>query len=117
MLEYSEYKSLVDILNQSDVSNTYSDLMAKEEKVLDTVNHVVKNIRDDKEKHQQFIHLSLYEVFMLFFTEMPKIIQEVLHMKQYQQLSSIFTKNHRLMLIGILFICISIFFFFIDISK
>lgn len=117
MLEYSEYKSLVDILQKSDVSNMYSKLMSKEKQVLDTVNHVVKHVRDQKATNRQFIHHSLYEIFMMFFTELPIMLREIVNASNYFDVYAVFTKNHRLMLIGILFICISIFLFFIDISK
>ena len=46
MLEYSEYKSLMDILDRSNTENSYQDLMKKEEKVLDTVNNVIKHYKD-----------------------------------------------------------------------
>ena len=39
---YSEYKDILDIANRINVEDSYQDLMKKEDKVLDTVNNVVK---------------------------------------------------------------------------
>lgn len=117
MLEYSEYKSLVDILEKSDVSNAYEDLMKKEDNVLRTVNHVVKHIYDERAQNRQFVHHSLYEIFMMFFTDLPMMFLELMEVKNYADVIKSLTKGHRLMLIALLFICISIFLFFIDISK
>lgn len=117
MLEYSEYKSLVDILQKSDVSNAYEELMKKEENVLRTVNHVVKHVRDQKIEERQFVHHTLYEIFMMFFTELPIMFREFLDVKSLDDFMKSVTKGNRMMLIAILFICISLFLFFIDISK
>ena len=52
MLEYSDYKSLVNTLEQSNHDNTYQELINKEDKVLDTVNRVIKNYRDEDVKEK-----------------------------------------------------------------
>lgn len=117
MIEYSEYKSLVDILSKSDVSNTYEDLMKKESSVLNTVNHVTQHIQDTHAKHKQFIHLSLYEVFMLIFLEIPKLVEDIIQLKDIEQLPEMLTKNHRIIILGVLCTMLAIFLFFIEISK
>jgi hypothetical protein len=117
MLDYSEYKSFVDIISRSDVSNTYSDVMAKETKALDTIQYVAKRIHDRRHEQRQFIHHSLYEIFMMFFTEMPRLVMDLAESGRGGSFQDIFTKNHRLMLLAILLILIGFILFFLESSN
>lgn len=115
MLDYGEYKSFVDILSRSDASNTYTDVMAKETKALDTIQYVAKRIHDRRHEKRQFIHHSLYEIFMMFFTDMPMLAMELVESKE--PIGIILTKNHRLMLLAILLIVIGFILFFLQSSN
>lgn len=117
MLEYSEYKSLVDILNQSDLDESYQTLMKKEEKVLDTVNAVVNYYKDKRTKEKQFVHMSLYEIYNLFFLEWPAFLNDVLHVKSMEDISRVIFKGHRVIYIGLLFVITSFILFFVISSK
>lgn len=117
MIEYSEYKSLVDVLEKSDVTNTYEELMKKEENVLNTVNHVVKHIQDTSTKNKQFIHMSLYEIVMLFLLEMPLLLEDLIRIRNIDDIYTIFAKQHRVILLGMMCICAGLFLFFLEISK
>lgn len=116
-LNYSEYKSLIDLINNDDMTNKYENLMKKENKVLDTINHVVKNIRSKDEKNKQLINMSLYQIYNNMFLEIPKIIDELYKFNNLNDIINILTKNNRLIYLGILLVIISIFLFFIEISK
>ena len=117
MLEYSEFKNLMNTLEQSNKDNTYQELMQKEENVLNNVNEIVKNYRDDKFEDKQFVHLSIHEIFHRIFTEIPIIMMEFYTLKDIKDVFKIFTKNDRLVFIGIILIGMALFLFFIEISK
>lgn len=117
MLEYSEYKELIDVLNDSDRTNTYEELMKKEDKVLSNVNAIVKNYKDREHNDTQFVNWSVHKVFNKLFTEITLIMYEIYNIKTVNDLSRLFSSSTRLLLIGIFMIIIAIFLFFIEISK
>jgi cell fate regulator YaaT (PSP1 superfamily) len=49
-LEYTEYQSVVDLINKADQDNVYQELIGKETKTLDTINRVVKYYNDNDYK-------------------------------------------------------------------
>lgn len=104
MLEYSEYQDLVDILSRSNVENSYQDLMKKEDKVLDTVNSVVKYYKENKHD-QYFFNRKVIEIVLGFFDEWSKIIQEIINGKF--TLSSILSIN-RTIYVGMMIIILAL---------
>ena len=116
MLEYSDYKSLVNTLEQSNHDNTYQELINKEDKVLDTVNRVIKNYRDEDVKEKEFINHTISQVVYKFFNIWIEIFNDLLN-SNGKDIFDIFSKDDRLVYIGIMFIFISIFLYYIEISK
>lgn len=116
-LNYSEYKSLVDLIKSDDIYNKYENLMKKENKVLDTVNHVIKNVKNIESQQNQIIHMSIYQIYNNMFLEIPKIMNELYRINNTNDIIIILTKNNRLIYLGIILVLISIFLFFIEISK
>jgi hypothetical protein len=116
MIEYSEYTGLVDILDKSE-NDSYSQLMKKEDKVLDTINNVVKYYKDEDTKEYEFVNKPIIEIFLSFFNTFIDIYTELLNMKKDSNIITIFTKEDRMIYIGILLIVISLFLFYIKISK
>lgn len=116
MLEYSDYKSLVNTLEQSNHDNTYQELINKEDKVLDTVNRVIKNYRDDDVKEKEFINHTISQVVYKFFNIWIEIFNDLLN-SDGNDIFDIFTRDDRLVYIGIMFIFISIFLYYVEISK
>lgn len=116
MIEYAEYNDLINIIDKSE-SNTYTTLLKKEDKVLDTINNVVKYYKDKDTKEYQFIHKPVIEVFLSFFNTLIDIYTEILNMDKDTNIIDIFTKEDRMIYIGILLIVISLFLFYIKISK
>jgi hypothetical protein len=117
MLDYSEYKSLIDTLEKSELDETYKDLMKMEGSVLDTVNAVVNQVRDKKSNDKQFMHMSLYEIYNLLFLEIPLMIKEVNNAKTSGDVVRTLFKGHRVIYIGIMLVLISIILFFVNSSK
>lgn len=112
-VEYSEYKSLVDILDKSSDS-TYEDLMAKEKNVLSTVNHVVKHIKDREVKNSQFINKSLSEIVERFFLMWPEVIGEITTTKTPAEFYEALIKEDRLIYFGIMLIVIGLLLFMVS---
>lgn len=120
MLEYSEYKTLVDILEKSgNHETTYQDVMKKEDKVLDTLNNVTKYYRDDKTRETQFVNMPVHFVIFRFFNVWLDIYNELINtnFKTIREFTKIFTKEDRLIYIGIFFVLISFFIYFVDSTK
>lgn len=117
MLEYSEYKDLIDILQVSNHENTYQELMKKEEKTLDTVNNVVRQFRDKKVEETQFVNMPVAFVVNRFFNVWIEIWNEVLVAKTPKQILAILSKDDRLIYIGVTLIILSIMFFFATVTT
>lgn len=116
MLDYSEYKSFVETLEQSNHENTYEEVMRKEEKVLDTMNRVIRYHRDIDLKDKQFMNLPVAVAVQRFFMVLNDIFSELVNGK-YDSLSGVFTKGDRLIYIGALLILLSIFIYYVEITR
>ena len=115
-MEYSEYKSLVDILSETDNINstTYEDLMSKEKNVLSTVNHVVKHISDKKIKSGQFKDMSIEYITKQFFLIWPEIVHDLSNAKTMEEYYLSLFKDDRMIYYGISLIIISFLLFYIQ---
>jgi len=107
----------MNILETKDEQNMYQDLMDKEKAVLGSVNGIINSIRDRNQEEKQFIHMSLYEITILIFTEIPKMMQELLLLDSLEGVPDLLTKNHRILIISVLMILISLFLFFIQVNT
>ncbi len=119
MIEYSEYKSLVDILEKSENhENTYQEVMTKEPKVLDTINNVVNYYRDVDIKEKQFVNMNISYIVYRFFNVWSEIFKELVNTDPKKlDFLEIFTKDDRLIYIGVMLILISVFMYYVDITK
>ena len=113
MLEYSEYKELVDILEKSaDYGGTYQELMSKEEKVLDTINKVIKVYKDDdirKIKYKSFLDYSIHEAAFKFFNVWIDMFNEIVAQENILQ---VLQKEDRLIYIGLMMMVLSVCIYF-----
>jgi hypothetical protein len=117
-IQYSEYQSVVDLLNKSDQDSVYQDLMKKEDKTLDTINKVIKYYKDNDYKNKQFINMNFWEVILRFGDIWTEIYNDISNTKKYDvSLLSIFLKEDRPIYIGVVLIVISIFIMFIILSD
>lgn len=116
-LEYSEYKDLVNILEASNVDDSYQKLMGKEDKVLDTINRSIKYYRDEKQKEKEFIHLDILEIVMRFINTWIDIIKEFIEIKDISDPPKILLSRDRPIYVGIMLIIVSILIYLIEITK
>lgn len=112
---YSEYKEILDIANRTNVEDSYQDLMQKEDKVLDTVNNVVKYYRDEDIKNGEFINQGIAGIIRRYFDVWKEIIDDFT--SKDTMYASIVYKDDRPIYIGITLIIIALFLFFIENST
>lgn len=115
MIEYSEYKSFVDTLQRSNHDSTYSEVMSKENKVLDTMNQVIKHYRDETLNEKQFTNMPLAFVVYRFFNVWTEIYHDIVD--RNVNVTSAFTKDDRLVYIGIMCILLSIMLYYVEITR
>lgn len=116
-LEYSDYNNLIDTLEQSNHDNTYQDMIGKEDKVLDTMNNVIKYYRDADIKEYEFINLSISQAVYKFFNIWTEMFNEIIDNNKSQSILNILMKDDRLVYIGIMLIIISIFLYYVEITR
>jgi hypothetical protein len=131
-LEYTEYQSVLNLLNESSGSsepingmqdNVYQELMKKEGKTLDTINKVIKYYKDNDYKNKEFVTMNFWEVLIRFNDIWMEMWDEISitglkgNISDTISFGSILMKNDRPIYIGILIIIISIFMWFIILSD
>lgn len=112
-----EYSKLVSLLESDDKREIYQELMSKEKHVLDTINRVVNVSNEQETASKEFGNLSLNEVLHNFLWHMQLTTQEMFQVKTIRDLKKVFTKDDRIIYIGMLFVLICVFLFFIMIST
>jgi hypothetical protein len=115
-LDFSNYESLLEVLQKSDPENAYNDLMTKEDKVLGSVNAIVNEHKARKSNESQFLHMSLYQIYNIFFLEFRAILKELPKAKDLKDYVNIFMAGDRIIYIGVFFVILSVLIFFIDSS-
>ena len=113
---YGEYKEILDVVSRSNVEDSYQDLMQKEEKVLDTVNNVVKFYRDDDIRNGEFINQDISTVITRYLDVWKEILDDFTSNKQ-KSFIYIISKDDRPIYIGITLIIMALFLFFIENST
>lgn len=118
ILQYAEYKDLVDILNTSNVEDSYQKLMGKEDKVLDTVNNTIKYYRDKQVEDGEFVNKSLIEIVMRFINVWIDIWNELVNNgENIDNIIPIFTRKDRIIYVGIMLILLSMLLYMMGITK
>jgi hypothetical protein len=111
-LEYSEFESVVNLLNQSNNENVYQTLMQKEDKTLNTINNVIKYYTNTNLEKEQFINLSIQDILIKFANTWKDVIEELKKVKDIYDVYNVLMKKDRKVYLGLLFILISLFIFF-----
>lgn len=111
MLDYAEYSGLLDILEKSNVEDSYKELMKKEDNVLGTINKVVNTLREKKNRERNFTDMSISEIYNLLFIEVPMTFAELEKARTMDDILVILGKNNRLIYMGILLVIMGLFLF------
>jgi len=116
MLEYGDYKSLLNVIQQSNQDNTYQELIGKEDRVLDTVNRVINFYRDEDAKENEFINYTISQAVYKFFNVWIEMFNEIMNNNGKNIIETV-TKDDRLIFIGIMCILISVSLYYVQITK
>jgi len=117
-IEYGEYKELLDVIKQNNVEDSYQALMGKEDKVLDTVNEVIKYHRDEDTKSREFTQQDITTIYVRLFDVWKEIIDDLtVPGGSKKSMLDIISENDRPIYIGISLIILGLFIFFIESSN
>jgi hypothetical protein len=117
MSDYMEYKNLLNLLEKSDVSTVYDELIKKEENVLHTINRVANLQSQEKSDKNDFTKLQLHQIIFKMMTTLKEIHEELLKSKSPKDVPNIFMKDDRKIYLGIFLVILAMFLFFICIST
>jgi hypothetical protein len=112
-----EYSQLMELLKKSNRDEIYEELIKKEDHVLDTINRVVNYSNEKEAKTKEFLNMSLDKIIHTFFWNLKLMFDELSSVKSIQDFSKVFLRDDRKIYLGMLLVIISIFLFFILISK
>lgn len=117
-IEYSEYKSLLNLIESENQDNTYEELMKKEKNTLDTVNKVIKYYQDNDIMKKNFSNMTFYEIVLRTSEVWTDIFNDIVTWKSTKKNAmEVFYNEDRMIYIGIFLIFVSLFLFFIVISD
>jgi hypothetical protein len=116
-ITYSEYNEIKDILQRSNVENSYELLMKKEEKVLDTVNQVVKYYKDQDIRENEFVNQNVYTIISKLGETWKDILEDAFLVKSASDFYYLFIKEDRIIYIGISMVIVALFLFLIESSS
>jgi hypothetical protein len=115
---YKEYKDFVNSVNDSSQKDdVYNELMQKETNVLNTINRVAETELSKKNNTNLFYNKSLIEIAALFANTWANIFTELINEDMYKQPMQVFWNGDRKIHVGLMIVLVSIFLFFIQISK
>lgn len=115
---YKDYDELVKMLetdqNKDDV---YQAIMKKEENVLQVMNRIADERRENNSRATVIYNLSLLEFSTNFLTIWKNIITEFLYPGAYLRWQEILMQEDRKIYVGAMLVLIAFVLFFIDIST
>jgi hypothetical protein len=116
-IEYGEVQEILEIATRKDVDNSYQDLIEKEEKVLHTVNDVVKYYRDKDVKDSEFINQSISVILARFVEVWVEIINGIASASSLRDLINVMSEKDHPIYIGITMVILALFLFLIESSS
>lgn len=115
---YTDYKDFVNTVNDSSQKDdVYNELMQRENNVLNTINRVAENELNKKINSSIFYEKSIIEIAALFSNTWANIFTELINEDMYKNPMQVFWHGDRKIHVGLMIVFISIFLFFIQISK
>jgi hypothetical protein len=115
-MSYYDYSKLLELVNDSTQGDVYNELMKKEERVLDVVARAANQNKLTTLKDTLFYNQSLVEIAIMFMNTWKNIFRELAVEHKYSDLADILWDGDRKIYTGMMFVVISLIFFFIDIS-
>jgi len=109
----AEYNRIKDLLKSgdlsNDLSNVYSEVIQKEQSILDLANQLAKNEQTKKIESKYFMNKSLYDIFIGIFITMKDIINFLTNNQiTYNSFITFLNNKHRMIYLGIIVIILGI---------
>jgi hypothetical protein len=105
------------LLNKSEPSDVYEELMKKEQNVLKTVNRVVNYSNENEVLSKEYLNMSLQDHTYKLFVTLKGLLNELVRVRSSQDIFKALRKDDRLFYVGVLLIIIAVFIIFIIIST
>lgn len=114
-----EYEELMDIINRRgrNGDEVYTNLMNKEERVLNTVDRVVNDARLQKIHRRSFLNMSLMEVASRTVDVVREIFHEMFVVESAREFTNAFTRIDRRPYLGVVLIIIAAIIMFVEAST
>lgn len=111
-----EYHSVDDAFGNSK-QDVYTELMKKEENVLNTANRIVDMSQRNTMNESLFYNQSILEVVVKFANTWHNIFSELVNEHMYKYPEMVFWKEDRKIYVGMMLVLIGLFLFFIENSS
>jgi len=98
-----------------DVDNVYSEIMSKEDKIIEMANNLAKKDQELKLKNQYFLNNRLSKIIKYIFVTLQDILEFLTNSNEisYESFITFLQQKHRMIYLGIFIIIIAIIFNFI----
>jgi len=103
-----EYAELVKIIRGDGDLDTYSDLMNRERRVLDTVDRVVNDARLRRSEATSLPDMRLSQLVTRTMTVVVDVYRDLLRVRRLTDVPDVFTRRGRLLYVGILLVLVSL---------
>lgn len=117
----NNFYEIINNKKETGQNEIYDELKSKEDKYYDSINRTISLKQNEKEKTIYFQYTTIQEFIINLFLTLNVVIKELLEFNftniNYENLFKIFTKDHRLIYIGIIIIILALFILLIDFSD
>jgi hypothetical protein len=107
--------------NKTEPNSIYDELKQKEDKYYDTINRVIDYKLKEEEQNTYFQYTTIQNFIINIFITLNVIFKELMNTNlskiNNSDLLKIFTKDHRLIYVGIILIFLALIMLLIDISD
>ena len=115
-----EYNKILQMIEDPTYTkdDVYSELMKKEQHVLDTITRISNQKMESSLKESQLAHMNLFDISVMFATSWKNIIKETINMNviSFDALYHIFWEGDRKIYVGMGIVLFAMFLFFVDIT-
>lgn len=110
-----EYQEVQDIINRR--GDRYSELMAKERRVLDTVDRVVNDARLQRAERSSIMHMSIAQIATKMGDVMHEAFLEAVQARSVEDVMAIIRPSERRLYAGILLIVMALLSIMITVAS
>ncbi len=117
----NNFYEIINDRNKTQSNTIYDELKNKEKEYYDTINRVIDYKLKEEEKNIYFKYTNIQNFIINIFITLNIIFKELMDVNisktNYNDILKIFTKDHRLIYIGVILILLSFIILLIDVSD